>query len=105
MGTVASANSTLNRSAGNAILVTGAAGFIGANFVLEWLGLGLSAVVSLDKLTYAGNLDNLAGVINDSHHRFIHGDIGDSELVADALKRYRPAAVVNFRAESVARKK
>ena len=82
------------------ILVTGAAGFIGANFVLEWLGLDLPAVVSLDKLTYAGNLDNLAGVMNDSRHHFIYGDIGDGELVADVLKQHRPAAVVNFAAES-----
>jgi dTDP-glucose 4,6-dehydratase len=82
------------------ILVTGAAGFIGANFVLEWLGLDLSSVVSLDKLTYAGNLDNLASVANDSRHIFVHGDIGDAEFVASLLKRYRPSAVVNFAAES-----
>ena len=82
------------------ILVTGAAGFIGANFVLEWLGLDLSAVVSFDKLTYAGNLDNLADVTNNPRHRFVHGDIGDGELVARVLKQYRPTAVVNFAAES-----
>ena len=82
------------------ILVTGAAGFIGANFVLDWLGLDLASVVSLDKLTYAGNLDNLAGVANDSRHVFVHGDIGDVELVESLLKRYRPMAVVNFAAES-----
>jgi dTDP-glucose 4,6-dehydratase len=82
------------------ILVTGAAGFIGANFVLEWLDLDLSAVVSLDKLTYAGNLDNLANAANNPRHRFVHGDIGDSELVISILKQHRPAAVVNFAAES-----
>ena len=82
------------------ILVTGAAGFIGANFVLEWLGRSLSPVVSLDKLTYAGNLDNLAGVANDPRHVFVRGDIGDGELVTSLLQKHRPAAVVNFAAES-----
>ena len=82
------------------ILVTGAAGFIGANFVLDWLGLGLNPVVSLDKLSYAGNLDNLASIANDPRHVFVHGDIGDAELVASLLNRRRPWAVVNFAAES-----
>jgi len=100
MGTVASINSTPNNPTEKTILVTGAAGFIGANFVLEWLGLELSSVISLDKLTYAGNLDNLASAANDSHHVFVHGDIGDVELVASLLNRYRPWAVVNFAAES-----
>ena len=62
MATVASINGTPNSPPGKSILVTGAAGFIGANFVLEWLGLDLSSVISLDKLTYAGNLDSLASV-------------------------------------------
>jgi len=100
MDTVASINGTPNSPPGKSILVTGAAGFIGANFVLEWLGLDLSSVVSLDKLTYAGNLDNLASVANDSRHVFVHGDIGDVELIASLLKRYRPMAIVNFAAES-----
>jgi len=82
------------------VLVTGAAGFIGANFVLEWLGRGLSPVVSLDKLTYAGNLDNLAAVANDPRHTFVHGDIGDGESVTSLLQKHRPTAVVNFAAES-----
>jgi len=82
------------------ILVTGAAGFIGANFVLEWLGRSLSPVVSLDKLTYAGNLDNLAGVANNPRHIFVHGDIGDGELVTSLLQKHRPVAIVNFAAES-----
>jgi len=100
MSTLASLNSTRNSLTDKPILVTGAAGFIGANFVREWLDLDLSAVISFDKLTYAGNLDNLASVASDSRHHFIHGDIGDGELVADALKRHRPATVVNFAAES-----
>ncbi len=82
------------------ILVTGAAGFIGANFVLDWLGLGRGPVVSFDKLTYAGNLDNLASIANDPRHVFVRGDIGDAELVASLLNRHRPWAVVNFAAES-----
>ncbi|HEY1475411.1 MAG TPA: dTDP-glucose 4,6-dehydratase [Pseudolabrys sp.] len=98
MGTVASITGA--RSLEKPILVTGAAGFIGANFVLDWLGLDLAPVVSLDKLTYAGNLDSLAGVANNSRHVFVHGDIGDIELVEGLLKRYRPVAVVNFAAES-----
>ena len=85
MGTVASINGA--RPPGKSILVTGAAGFIGANFVLKWLGLDLSSVISLDKLTYAGNLDSLASVANDSRHVFVHGDIGDGELVASLLNR------------------
>lgn len=85
---------------GKPILVTGAAGFIGANFVLEWLARGLGPVISLDKLTYAGNLDNLASVADDPHHVFVHGDIGNGELVAGLLKRHQPTAIVNFAAES-----
>ena len=81
-------------------VVTGAAGFIGANFVIEWLGRALSPVVSLDKLTYAGNLDNLAAVAGDSRHEFVRGDIGDGELMTSLLQKHRPAAVVNFAAES-----
>jgi len=100
MAVVASLDSTRQRQAEKSILVTGAAGFIGANFVLEWLARDLSAVVSLDKLTYAGNLDNLASLANDPRHVFVQGDIGDSELIATVLKRHRPMAVVNFAAES-----
>jgi|ERR1035437_1499863 dTDP-glucose 4,6-dehydratase len=98
MGTVSSINDA--RPLEKSILVTGAAGFIGANFVLDWIGLGVASIVSLDKLTYAGNLDNLASVANDPRHVFVHGDIGDIELVESLLKRYRPTAVVNFAAES-----
>ena len=82
------------------ILVTGGAGFIGANFVLDWLAHGDETVINLDKLTYAGNLRNLDSLAGDARHRFVHGDIGDSALVAGLLAEHRPRAVVNFAAES-----
>ncbi|WP_236171110.1 dTDP-glucose 4,6-dehydratase [Pseudomonas pseudonitroreducens] len=82
------------------ILVTGSAGFIGANFVLDWLGVQDETVVSLDKLTYAGNRENLASVDGDARHHFVHGDIGDTQLVAALLQQYQPRAVLNFAAES-----
>ncbi len=82
------------------ILVTGAAGFIGSNFVLDWLAHGDEGVVNLDKLTYAGNLENLASLEGDARHSFVQGDIGDRTLVAALLERYQPRAVVNFAAES-----
>jgi len=82
------------------ILVTGGAGFIGSNFVLDWFGQCGEPVVNLDKLTYAGNLSNLASLQDDARHVFVRGDIGDSELVAKLLRDHRPRAVVNFAAES-----
>jgi dTDP-glucose 4,6-dehydratase len=82
------------------ILVTGGAGFIGANFVLDWIAAGLDPVVNLDKLTYAGNLGNLAALEGDARHTFVRGDIGDSSLVETLLTRHRPRAIVNFAAES-----
>lgn len=82
------------------ILVTGGAGFIGANFVLDWLALGDEGVVNLDKLTYAGNLQTLAGLKGNPRHIFVQGDIGDAELVERLLEEHRPRAVVNFAAES-----
>lgn len=82
------------------ILVTGGAGFIGANFVLDWLAANDEPVVNLDKLTYAGNLHNLASLKGDSRHVFVQGDIGDSALLTRLLQQYRPRAVVNFAAES-----
>jgi dTDP-glucose 4,6-dehydratase len=82
------------------ILVTGGAGFIGANFVLDWLAKHDEPVINLDKLTYAGNMETLASVRGDSRHIFIQGDIGDSALVEDLLSRYQPRAIVNFAAES-----
>ena len=83
------------------ILVTGGAGFIGANFVLNWLkDLKAEGIINLDKLTYAGNLDTLTSVKNDSRHLFIQGDIGDRNLVARLLQEHQPRAIVNFAAES-----
>ena len=84
----------------NAILVTGGAGFIGSNFVLDWIEAGLGNVVNLDKLTYAGNLENLADIQGDPNHVFVHGDIGDRELVRKLLAEHRPRAILNFAAES-----
>jgi len=82
------------------ILVTGGAGFIGANFVLDWLAAQDEPVVNLDKLTYAGNLDNLASIQGDTRHVFVQGDIGDAALITGLLKQHQPRAVVNFAAES-----
>ena len=81
-------------------LITGAAGFIGANFVLDWLAQSDEPVVNLDKLTYAGNLETLASLAGDARHIFVQGDIGDSELVASLLTQHQPRAVLNFAAES-----
>lgn len=82
------------------LLVTGSAGFIGSNFVLDWLKMGNESVVSLDALTYAGNLENLSSLTGDPRHTFVRGDIADSALVAGLLKQHRPRAIVNFAAES-----
>ncbi len=82
------------------ILVTGGAGFIGANFVLDWLGGCDEPVLNLDKLTYAGNLQNLASLQGDARHVFVQGDIGDRALVESLLARHQPRAIVNFAAES-----
>ena len=82
------------------ILITGAAGFIGANFVLDWLAQSDEPVVNLDKLTYAGNLETLASLAGDARHIFVQGDIGDSELLTSLLAQHQPRAVLNFAAES-----
>lgn len=82
------------------ILVTGGAGFIGSNFILSWLEGGGESLVNLDCLTYAGNLENLASVHNDSRYRFVQGSIGDTELVGQLLRETKPRAIVNFAAES-----
>jgi dTDP-glucose 4,6-dehydratase len=82
------------------ILVTGGAGFIGSCFVREWIAEEQTPIVNLDKLTYAGNLDSLADVLDDPRHVFIKGDIADGTLVGRLLAEHRPWAVVNFAAES-----
>ena len=82
------------------ILVTGGAGFIGANFVLDWLAGSDEALVNVDKLTYAGNLETLASLKGNAKHVFVQGDIGDSALFDKLLAQYKPRAVVNFAAES-----
>ena len=82
------------------ILVTGGAGFIGANFVLDWLAQSDEPVVNLDKLTYAGNRENLASLDSDPRHVFVHGDIGNSVLVNGLLAQHQPRAIINFAAES-----
>ena len=82
------------------ILVTGGAGFIGSNFILDWLAQGGEPVVNLDKLTYAGNLRNLAALDGDSRHRLVRADICDRELVDRVFGEHRPRAVVHFAAES-----
>jgi dTDP-glucose 4,6-dehydratase len=81
------------------LLVTGGAGFIGANFVLRMLAEG-TRIVNLDKLTYAGNLDTLAPLSNNPLHIFVHGDISDRHLVGTLLREHRPNAIINFAAES-----
>jgi dTDP-glucose 4,6-dehydratase len=83
-----------------AILVTGGAGFIGANFVLDWCAVQASPVVTLDKLTYAGNLNNLIRLQGHPRHSFVHGDIGDADLMKSLIARVKPRAIVNFAAES-----
>jgi dTDP-glucose 4,6-dehydratase len=82
------------------ILVTGAAGFIGSNFVLDWLKTSSETVINLDKLTYAGNRHNLATIQDDPRHTLVQGDIGDQSLVPQLLAAHRPRAILNFAAES-----
>lgn len=82
------------------ILVTGGAGFIGSNFVLDWLAQSDERIINLDKLTYAGNLHNLSSLSRDSRHIFVKGDIGDIQLVAELLTQYQPRAIINLAAES-----
>ena len=84
----------------NCIIVTGGAGFIGSNFVLNWIKGDFGHCVNLDKLTYAGNLANLADIEEKSEHVFVQGDIGDRSVVDALLKQYQPRAIVNFAAES-----
>ena len=82
------------------ILVTGSAGFIGSNFVLDWLAQSDEPVINLDALTYAGNLENLVSLKSDERHIFVHGDIGNFQLVSQLLAEHQPRAVINFAAES-----
>jgi dTDP-glucose 4,6-dehydratase len=82
------------------ILVTGGAGFIGSNFVLEWLKSSSEPVLNLDKLTYAGNLQNLETLSDNTRHIFVKGDIGDKDLIPELLNKHKPRAVLNFAAES-----
>ena len=82
------------------ILVTGGAGFIGGNFVLDWLAASDEVIINVDKLTYAGNLDTLKGLDGDTRHVFVRSDIGDREIIGKLLAEYKPRAVINFAAES-----
>ena len=82
------------------ILVTGGAGFIGANFVLDWIAQSDEAVINLDILTYAGNLENLSSLQGNKNHIFVQGDIGDSALINRLLAEHKPRAIINFAAES-----
>ena len=82
------------------ILITGGAGFIGGNFVLDWLAQHNEPILNLDKLTYAGNLETLAAVQDDPRHIFVQGDIGDAQLVSSLLAEHQPRAILNFAAES-----
>ncbi|MEO6801810.1 MAG: dTDP-glucose 4,6-dehydratase [Granulicella sp.] len=82
------------------VLVTGGAGFIGSNFVLEWLAHGHGRLVNLDKLTYAGNPENLASIETDPDYTFVQGDICDAALVARLLTEHKPHAIIHFAAES-----
>jgi dTDP-glucose 4,6-dehydratase len=84
----------------NTLLVTGGAGFIGSNFILQWMEREAAPVVNLDKLTYAGNLRNLERVSADPRYTFVHGDIADRKIVGECLRDHRPRAIVHFAAES-----
>ena len=83
-----------------AILVTGGAGFIGANFVSDFVRTSEESIINIDILSYAGNRQNLSHIINRSQHVFVQGDLGDTKLVANLLERYKPRAVINFAAET-----
>ena len=80
--------------------MTGGAGFIGSNFVIDWVANTTEPVINLDKLTYAGNLENLAEIQDNPLHTFVHGDIGDADLLNRLLKEHKPRAIINFAAES-----
>src|SRR5476649_897363 len=84
----------------NVILVTGGGGFIGSNFVRDWLALNDEPVLTFDKLSYAGNLSNLASLEHDPRHIFVRGDSGDTALISRLLAEHQPRAIVHFAAES-----
>ena len=84
----------------NTILITGGAGFIGSNFVLQRMREDTALIINLDNLTYAGNLRNLESIANERRYSFVHGDIGDRELVKQLLEKHQPSAIVHFAAES-----
>jgi dTDP-glucose 4,6-dehydratase len=85
---------------GNTILVTGGAGFIGSNFILQRMQRDSASIVNIDKLTYAGNLGNLESIASEHRYEFVHGDIADRSLVSGLLERRKPGAIVHFAAES-----
>ena len=82
------------------LLITGGAGFIGSNFVLDWLAQSDEPIINLDKLTYAGNLENLGTLKDDPRRNIVQGDLGDVTLVESLLRAHQPRAVLNFAAES-----
>lgn len=82
------------------LLATGGAGFIGSNFVLDWIAQSNESVINLDKLTYAGNIENLQSLNGDRRHVFVQDDIGDSVLVTSPLAKHQPRAIINFSTES-----
>src|ERR1700675_3907864 len=84
----------------NAILVTGGAGFIGSNFILQWIEQEDTPVVNLDKLTYAGNPSNLRRVASNPKYCFVKGDVCDRELLRELIRQHKPCAIVHFAAES-----
>ena len=77
------------------ILVTGGAGFIGSNFVIDWLNNHDEDIINLDKLTYAGNLNNLNSLENNKNHIFVEGDIGNSDAINEHLSEHKPRAILN----------
>lgn len=82
------------------IFVTGGAGFIGSNFVLDWITNSDESIINIDNLTYAGNLESLTSIENNEQYTFVHGDIADKELFQDLLEKHQPRAIINFAAES-----
>ena len=82
------------------ILVTGGAGFIGSNFVIDWLAINDEPIINLDKLTYAGNPDNFSSLEGDNRHHFVKGDICDRDLINQLMAQHKPRAIVHFAAES-----